>query len=720
MMASSPQIVSEPPNTTRSGDHGSGISTRCHTTNNPTMLRPTKAMKEIEIMMAFQDGHDGGRYQNRRNQHKLSTACLSLSSRDLLVGESERTGRLELPLQQTVSLKYEYSGKLIQTLLSLDFDDFRSFLEVYPTIANASSGQVMVPKHILGYSTNFKYVHRKIMEFSLLSENGRLREYERWNRLPDWEKEMFSEQANEIMGQRKSLQITSSSRKTRGCNYVLNPPSKMLSTKRASPRREKLKVRSNSDNIHGMSLNQSGTTLHSTRRASALLSPKQHEMSRRKVRRTRNSQVPLPTLPASVWIDHIIPLLGDRQSWNAVTSTCRELHQSCKSISSNTLLPPWPEDTILGRTTNVQSVSFSSNDEFVAFSSFVGGGKNGMNRKGCIQVIDRRVGRTKPILLSSSKSYFCCFSPVGTILACTDRNSIVLWEINSKTKRVPSRIIHRLSLPGSDEAMKKKTPTCLAFSPDGAVLAAAFRDGDDNLNDHDNGPYEIHLWNVSRDEPQVCGRYIMGIQSMLGIASLAFSPDGQTMAGATKNNVSQAAEGAQGAIFVWDVSSVTNDLSNGQRTVIVPMIHSLLHEQAITGISYSKDGRFLASSHASGCIVVWNVADDYDYAGEYVASKSGIIATALAFSPVPNCVTSQDRNQGAPKLVCGKSDGTIKALNLDTNKSTDVRQETRMSKTKKATGDISIQGVTFSSDAQTMLFTTADGLVHMSKFVCKD
>ena len=217
MMPSHPQpIDSEPPTTTtRSGDRGSGISLspRCHKTNNPTMLRPTKAMQEIEIMMAFQSpsncrglvDHDGGRYQNRRNQHELSAACRSLSSRDLLVSENERKSRLELPAEQTVSLKHVYSGKLIQTLLSLDFEDFKSFLKIYPTITNCTADAVTVPKHILGYSTNFKYVHRKIMEFSLLSENGRLREYERWSRLPDWEKEMYSEQANEIMGQRKTL-----------------------------------------------------------------------------------------------------------------------------------------------------------------------------------------------------------------------------------------------------------------------------------------------------------------------------------------------------------------------------------------------------------------------------------------------------------------------------------------------------------------------------------
>ena len=758
------------PQIDRSGSGSRGSS--CSPLHQRTMWRPKKEMKQIEIMMSMQspeplhhrvlvESNDHMKENRSLRQQRMSIACKSLSSRDLLVRDNNKSDPKrdisDEPVKYAVSLKYDYTSKLIQTLLRLDFDDIDSILKVYPAIprtASRTTGESytsIIPKHILGYSTNFKYVHRKIMEFSLLSENGRQREHERWKNLPVWEKDMYMEQAIEIMNQRKMLASSRvSSMKTDGQESDTNGQH----PERSSPTREKTKVRSKSDNVNQLATaiveaTRNGAQGHSSKSShrrsastSGSYSPNSQLSPKRKLRRRRSSdpsavsdaastavasnkkkevsrRAPkkrqLPALPASVWTYHILPLLGDRQSWNAVTSTCKEIRHSIQSGDVDTTLsPPWPDETVLGRTTNVRSVSFAANGAFIAFPSTVGGGRNG-----CIQVIDRKFGRSKPLLLSSSTSYCCSFSPVGKVLACTDKNSIILWEINGKSKETPNKIINRLSCP-TDSPTKitnKKKPTCLAFSPDGAVLAAAFRDEEDNQEENGNRSFEIHFWNVSSDKANGCGRYIIGVQSMIGIVSLAFSPDGQTMAGATKKNSVQNAANNQGAIFVWDVSSVTNAESS-QRKTIVPMIHPLLHEHGITGISYSRDGRFLASSHTSGCIVLWGVADNYNYAGEYVASKTGTIATSLAFSPASVGCRQANPSKGSPNLVCGKSDGTIKALNLDTNKSTIVHQGISRVKSKKTKSDMAIEGVTFSPDGRTMVFTTNDGVVHLSKLNC--
>jgi WD40 repeat protein len=652
-----------------------------------------------------------------------------------------------------LSLQLKYTKKVLKTLLSLDYSDERTLRTLYESLPQKEDQPLAIPNHILGYSSDFVYVDRKLTEYSMMDDKQRQKEHLRWQRLSEWEREMYTKQANEIMKQRRQIKA--------GLNVSsVSPPraTQRSSTKRESCPEKRLRRRgldettsslTNIDPAQQVPALVSDTALlapikrtrslnvgsmqerHGDRSASReqdrVMVPVMRTVSanllvRPKKFRHGSRSPAVPAIPTSVWVDHILPLL-DRPEWNATTSTCKELYTARRYT-----MPPWPE-TLLGTSCNVRSLTFSSNGQFVAFAS----------PNGAIQVFDRRYGcetlhqagddTIVPTATSSSnnntkEAAVCCFSPTGTTLACSYENMVVVWEIKSQprpeepktvnaklqlkrprdmgvksttsaSKQYKHRIAKLLSYSGNKRA------TCLAFSPNGDILVAAVSDSnaEDNTSD-------LHFWNLQDN-----GRHIGSVASLIGLFSLAFSSDGLTLAGATQRaGVSRSNE--IGTIFVWDVSSLaesvlTQKSSGSVRLLPTPvdltprMIHPLLHEYPLTGISYSNDGRFLASSHTSGCIVLWSVADNYEYAGEYVASESGTTATSLAFSPTTN---------GATKLVCGKSDGTIKVLNVDTNESRVVHQESN---------PVAIEGLAFSPDGEMLVSATNGGLVRLSKWVEK-
>ncbi len=146
----------------------------------------------------------------------------------------------------------------------------------------------------------------------------------------------------------------------------------------------------------------------------------------------------------------------------------------------------------------------------------------------------------------------------------------------------------------------------LAFSPDGSTLAAGVcrtRNEDLDLCTQN----EIVLWRIAS------GGVLTSIptQHTAAILSLAFSADGRLL----------ASGGADGVIIL-------HDLDQGGRQQGLPMIGQ---GSAVTALAFSADGNRLASGGSNSLLVLWNVASAQLIA-DPISGFSGVV-TALAFNP---------------------------------------------------------------------------------------
>jgi WD40 repeat protein/beta-lactamase regulating signal transducer with metallopeptidase domain len=150
------------------------------------------------------------------------------------------------------------------------------------------------------------------------------------------------------------------------------------------------------------------------------------------------------------------------------------------------------------------------------------------------------------------------FSADSRLLASGDQNGVVhLWDATA---------YHPL---GSFPALERPI-ACVQFSPDGRTLAAATGD------ESGSSPGIVVLWDIATH------RTIGTLEGHRGALSVAFSPDGATIATA----------GADGVIRLWDLA--TRSPRNS------------LTYLGCQSLAFSPDGRVLASAHPGGDVVLWD------------------------------------------------------------------------------------------------------------------
>jgi WD40 repeat protein len=211
------------------------------------------------------------------------------------------------------------------------------------------------------------------------------------------------------------------------------------------------------------------------------------------------------------------------------------------------------------------------------------------------------VDKSRPdiVLRDIPRAAALAYSPDGRCLAVGTSDSIRLWNIRDGVE------IARLANRSGDI-------TCLAFSPDGELLASASRD------------WPILIWSVGAQRIKLALNGHTG-----GVNSLAYASDGKTLLSA----------GDDGTVRLWNTAT-------GQA------IASLSgHAGPVLNAILSADGRLAASGGADQKVRLWSVERK-----QTLATLAGHRApvVALAFSPDGRFLVSAEGRpsvQGAESIV---------------------------------------------------------------------
>jgi WD40 repeat protein len=211
------------------------------------------------------------------------------------------------------------------------------------------------------------------------------------------------------------------------------------------------------------------------------------------------------------------------------------------------------------------------------------------------------------------------FTENGAGLLSLDTNAAVrLWDIaSSRLVRVVKEGESRLACNG-------------ALSPDGTLVAIAFRDGAVEIRSSSNGQLQ-HTMNI-------------GHTNNVRFLTLKFSPDGRHLAAA----IDTIAE-SNGGFAIWETAT-------GERSPLT----DLIHESAV-GVAFSRRGNLLAFGTRSGRLVIWNLQKNrrlIEWQADSVAPYD------VAFSPDDRILATSSADAKLWRAATGERIATLRSQTI--------------------------------------------------------
>lgn len=203
------------------------------------------------------------------------------------------------------------------------------------------------------------------------------------------------------------------------------------------------------------------------------------------------------------------------------------------------------------------------------------------------------------------------FAPGGRTLASTGEDGTVrLWE------PATGKLLATFA-PWTGQG---KFVRSVGFSPDGKILVAPVGDWLRRVHSgmHAFPCLVLRRWDpVARNE---LASWVIPAEPEFGGASLAFAPDGKTL----------AFDGGSGAVVIWSVTTAKE-----VRCLFDP------HARKSSSLAYSPDGKLLAASSEDTRLAVWDLASGKK-AKAFAAEPPGVCS--VAFSPDGKFLAGGDRS----------------------------------------------------------------------------
>jgi len=215
------------------------------------------------------------------------------------------------------------------------------------------------------------------------------------------------------------------------------------------------------------------------------------------------------------------------------------------------------------------------------------------------------------VAAASSRPVDVSFSPDGKIIAVGYIGSVHLWEtLTGKKIREIAFLPEKVAFPFGAQNVPL-TASAVVFSPDGKTLAAAVDTG--KLTYESRGIY-LYDWASGKEI-----RHLVAANQLQMIYSLAYSPDGKTL----------ASTGRGATIQLWDPATGKEIRRGGEG-----------NEMWVETVAFSPDGKTVAAAGRDKAIVLWEAGTGKfirRIAGAVPRVRPGIMFNervwSLAFSP---------------------------------------------------------------------------------------